>query len=92
MKDELARSMSGLRVPGQPAPYFIAYTIEDVATARINATLGALVGDHSNRARMVRVDVRVGDDARDDFERFHERPCADTRAAARCGRSARSRP
>ena len=65
MRDELTRAMTGLRIAGQPAPYYIAYTIDDVAGRQMQATLGALVGDGRRRSRTVRVDVRVGDYARD---------------------------
>jgi len=65
MRDELTRAMSGLRIAGQPAPYYIAYTLEDVAGRYMQATLGALVGDGRRRSRTVHVDVRVGDYARD---------------------------
>jgi hypothetical protein len=65
MRDELTRAMTGLRIAGQPAPYYIAYTIDDVASRQMQATLGALVGDGRRRSRTVRVDVRVGDYARD---------------------------
>ncbi len=65
MREELARAMTGLRIPGQPAPYYVAYTIEDVAGRHAAATLGAMLGDGRRRSRTVRVDVRVGDYARD---------------------------
>jgi hypothetical protein len=65
MREELARAMAGLRIPGQPAPYYIAYTIEDVAGRHAAATMGAMLGDGRRRSRSVRVDVRVGDYARD---------------------------
>jgi hypothetical protein len=65
MRDEIARAMAGLRLPGQPAPYFIACTIDDGAGRQISATGGATVSDGRNRSRVLRVDVRVGDYARD---------------------------
>ena len=65
MRDEIARAMAGLRLPGQPAPYFIACTIDDGAGRQIAATQGATVSDGRNRSRILRVDVRVGDYAHD---------------------------
>jgi PmbA/TldA metallopeptidase C-terminal domain len=65
MRDELTRAMTGLRIADQPAPYYIAYTLDDVAGRQVQAILGALVGDGRRRSRTVRVDVRVGDYARD---------------------------
>ena len=51
MADELARSMAQLRLKDQPAPYFIEYEVEDRASTRITARLGALVEDLSGRGR-----------------------------------------
>ena len=65
MREEIARSMAGLRIPDQPAPYYIAYTIDDLATARVSATFGAIVDNQTSRMRLVRVDVRVGSYDRD---------------------------
>jgi predicted Zn-dependent protease len=65
MQEELTRSMSGLKLKDQPPPYYIAYTLEDAATASVNATLGAIVSQNARRARMLRVEVRVGDYTRD---------------------------
>ncbi len=70
MRDELTRAMTGLRIPNQPAPYYIAYAIEDVAARHLAATLGAPLGDSRRRSRTVRVDVRVGDYARDSSRFF----------------------
>jgi predicted Zn-dependent protease len=61
MSDELARSMSSLRMKDQPAPYFIEYEVEERVATRITARLGALVEDLNGRSRTLRVGVRVGD-------------------------------
>jgi predicted Zn-dependent protease len=61
MQDELKRSMADLRMKDQPAPYYVAYEIDDTSTARVLARLGALVDDTTSRGRTLRVDVRVGD-------------------------------
>ena len=65
MADELDRSMKELRLPDQPSPYFIEYTIEDRLGTRITARLGAIVEDLVGRSRTLRVSVRVGDYAFD---------------------------
>src|SRR5262245_41423754 len=70
MRDEIARAMAGLRLPDQPPPYFIACAIDDGAGRQIGATMGASVSDARNRSRMLRVDVRVGDYARDSSRFF----------------------
>ena len=61
MADELARSMKMLRLADQPAPYFIEYEVEDRASTRVTARLGALVEDLNGRSRTLRVGVRIGD-------------------------------
>ena len=61
MTDELARSMKMLRLNDQPAPYYIEYEVEDWASTRVTARLGALVEDLNGRGRTLRVGVRVGD-------------------------------
>jgi hypothetical protein len=60
MRDEMARSMAGLRMKDQPPPYYIADTVDDVATSVIRAALGAPVEDNSFEGRVLRVEVRVG--------------------------------
>ena len=70
MRDELTRAMSSLRIPNQPPPYYIGCTIDDVAGRQISATLGATLGDGRRRSRTLRVDVRVGDYARDSSRFF----------------------
>ena len=59
MRDELHRSL-GLRLVNLDAPYFISYQIEDGEFFTGSATLGALVGSNHSRARIPRVQVRVG--------------------------------
>ncbi len=65
MRDELTRSMSELRLAGEPAPYYIDYAVDDVSAMRVAARLGALLDDTVERARTLEVDVRVGDYAFD---------------------------
>ena len=42
MQDELKRSMSELRLKGEPAPYFIEYEIDDSTSFRTSARLSGL--------------------------------------------------
>ena len=68
MQDEMDRSMAGLRLPDQPAPYYIAYTIHDTTRTSLTAALGALMADTTGRSRLLHVEVRVGDY---DFDSSH---------------------
>jgi predicted Zn-dependent protease len=65
MQDEMERSMSALRMKGEPAPYFIEYEIDDLASMRAVARLGGVVDDLADRGRTLQVQVRVGDYAFD---------------------------
>ena len=68
MQDEMDRSMAALRLPDQPAPYYIAYTIHDTTQTSLTAALGALMADTASRSRLLHVEVRVGDY---DFDSSH---------------------
>jgi predicted Zn-dependent protease len=65
LKDELARSVSGLKMKDEPDPYYVSYSVADVKESGYRATLGALVENRSAHARVLRADVRVGDYAFD---------------------------
>jgi TldD protein len=60
MKDEIERSRS-LEISGLDKPYFIEYTVEDLHTYGISATLGGILAKNSNHHRVPRARVRVGD-------------------------------
>lgn len=65
MKDELARSIEKLRLPNLDKPYFISYRIDDLHTASVSASLGALTQSSTGRSRLLSIDMRVGDYALD---------------------------
>ena len=44
MRDEMKRSMADLRMKDEPAPYYIEYEIDDIASMRVIARLGGIVG------------------------------------------------
>jgi len=73
MSDELARSMSQLRLERMEKPYFIAYRVDDTDAVVISAVLGSLVTVQPERARRISVDLRVGDYAFDDRNFFSTR-------------------
>ncbi len=60
MEDEMARSLSDLRLGASAPPYYLRYTVVDTERGRVSARLGALVEDDQNRARTARIDARVG--------------------------------
>jgi TldD protein len=88
LEDELARSMSELRLGDESRPYYLGYTIYDLEQASVNATLGALTASHAYRGRILRTDLRVGDPSFDNsnFEggaRVETVPIEDDYAALR---------
>lgn len=60
LEQELNRAMELFRQKGDPAPYFISYTVTEIQDAQIAASFGALRSSESNRSRLLDVDVRVG--------------------------------
>lgn len=68
--DELTRSMSGLRMKDEPAPYYMGYSVADGVESGYRASLGALVEEHSSHMRVARADVRVGSYAFDSSRFF----------------------
>jgi TldD protein len=59
MKDELARART-LSIASLDNPYYIEYSLEDVQTFSVSATLGGLFSTGQNRFRVPRVRLRVG--------------------------------
>jgi TldD protein len=59
MEAELQRTMSGL-TSATPAPYFVAYSITEVSSTLISASMGALDADVTTKRRILDVDLRVG--------------------------------
>jgi hypothetical protein len=60
MRDELARSMAGLRMENLEKPYFISYRVDDADAGVVSATLGQLTASNFGRSRALSVQVRVG--------------------------------
>ena len=60
MQQELSREKD-LTLSGMQRPYFIEYRLDDIDTYEAVANYGALTQEVSNRQRIVRVTVRIGD-------------------------------
>jgi predicted Zn-dependent protease len=65
MQQELAREKSDLVIPGMQRPYFIQYRLEDIHTYDAIASYGALTRESENHQRVVRVEVRIGNETSD---------------------------
>ncbi len=60
MKDELQRSMT-LSLQQLDRPYYVQYVVDDLHTWNATATLGGLLGERADHARIPEVRLRVGD-------------------------------
>jgi TldD protein len=58
---EMARAFQVLKQKGNPAPYFIGYSVRENDSLDIEASLGSLRSSQKDRSRLLDVDVRVGD-------------------------------
>jgi predicted Zn-dependent protease len=65
MKDELARSMDKLELPGLGKPYFLSYELWDSSVARAEASFGMLTRSSEAPRRFIDIDLRVGSHAFD---------------------------
>jgi predicted Zn-dependent protease len=61
LQQEMKRVFVVLKQKGDPAPYFINYSVQETSSVDIEASLGALRSSNSDHSRLLDVDVRVGD-------------------------------
>jgi len=61
MRDEMARSVKQLTIENLEKPYYIAYRVVDQETYSVAASFGALNHSNTGHARILGVEVRVGD-------------------------------
>src|SRR6266705_939354 len=61
LDEEVKRAFDLLKQKGDPAPYFISYSVNEVESVDIDASLGALRSSQTSLTRLLDVDVRVGD-------------------------------
>ncbi len=67
LREEMERSKAKLKMDNVPAPYYIEYRVTEVDQFEASAVFGALRNQERNRARLLRVVVRVGDYKQDSF-------------------------
>ena len=61
LDEELKRAFDVLKQKGDPAPYFIGYSVSEMESVDIDASLGALRSSQTSLTRLLDIDVRVGD-------------------------------
>ena len=67
LRAEMDRSKAKLKLENVAAPYFIEYRVTDLDGFEASAVFGALRSQQRQRARLLRVVVRVGDYKQDSF-------------------------
>ena len=67
LREEMERSKAKLKLENVPAPYYIEYRVTEIDQFEASAVFGALRSQQHNRARLLRVVVRVGDYKQDSF-------------------------
>src|SRR5262249_5109837 len=75
---EMARAFQLLKQKGNPAPYFISYSVRENDSLDIEASLGSLRSSQKDRSRLLDVDVRVGDYGLDSTHQIRGQPRANT--------------
>ena len=60
LAEEIDYSMENLAAEDGTKPYFLSYSVTDIASSAIQAKLGAVYGDNQSRSRILDLDLRVG--------------------------------
>src|SRR6516162_5213476 len=60
LEQEMARAFELLKQKGNPAPYFVSYSVRETQSVDMEASLGALRNSDTDHSRLLDVDVRVG--------------------------------
>ena len=68
---ELDRNFTVLKDKGNPAPYFMGYSVTDSESNTLSASDGAMSGENHGRARLLDITVRVGSPKFDNYRRIN---------------------
>ena len=68
---ELDRNFTVLKDKGNPAPYFMGYSVTDSESNTLSASNGAMSGENHGRARLLDITVRVGSPKFDNYRRIN---------------------
>ena len=68
---ELNRNFAALKDKGNPAPYFMGYSVADSESYIVSASDGAITGQNQGRARLLDITVRVGSPKFDNYRRVN---------------------
>jgi TldD protein len=70
LAEELDRNFASLKAKGDPAPYFISYTVVENRVQSLSANSGALTQENNGHQRALDVSVRVGSPKLDNYRRI----------------------
>ena len=68
---ELDRNFAALKDKGNPAPYFMGYSVTDSESNILSASDGAISSENHGRARLLDITVRVGSPKFDNYRRVN---------------------
>ncbi len=71
LSGELDRNFATLKDKGQPAPYFMSYSVTDGESNILSASDGAVLRQDHSRARVLDISVRVGSPKFDNYRRVN---------------------
>jgi TldD protein len=71
LSSELERNFNVLNEKGDPAPYFIGYSVSDNESVVIGAADGAISSENQNHSRLLDITVRVGTPKFDNYGRIN---------------------
>jgi predicted Zn-dependent protease len=71
LSGELDRNFATLKDKGNPAPYFMGYSVTDSESNTLSASDGAISSQNHNRARLLDITVRVGSPKFDNYRRVN---------------------
>lgn len=69
LNEELVRNFRVLKDKGDPAPYFLSYSVTEQEIHAISGTLGILSGKSGGKSRTLDVSLRVGSPKLDNYHR-----------------------
>lgn len=71
LSSELDRNFAALKAKGDPAPYFMGYSVTDSQSNVLRASDGAVSSQNQTRARLLDITVRVGSPKFDNYRRVN---------------------
>ena len=71
LSGELDRNFSILKQKGDPAPYFMGYSVNDRETDVVVASAGSIDAENHNHSRLLDITVRVGTPKFDNYRRVN---------------------